>query len=1141
MPLARIGARNLQEAAMFKRFVLITSIAVGICVSVSSPLMAQSKEAGVKLFNEAKMIDDKARTNEDLEKAIEKYEQALRIFEKVKFGKGIGWAGNNLGMIYAGRGQDAKAVECYEKSLAAKRALQDRRGEGKTLNNLANVFRNWGQYEKAKEAYEKSLAISRELHDARDEAIALNNLGIVYKDWGQLARSHELFEKSVDICRKLKDRRGEGETLMNLGLIHKEWGQYDKAVELYGRSLAICKALNDRRRRARTLLNLGHVYYAWGKYDRARGAYEESLAIRVDVNDRLGEGISLMSLGLVYKDLGQYKKARAFYEKSLGIFRELKNLRNESITLNNLGDLCREQGQYAKAVAYYENGLSIKEAMKDLRGLGFSFNGLGDVYKEWGQYTRAMASYQKALAIRQELKSPDGESQSLNGLANLCAASGQYSKAMDLYEQSLAIKQKLQDRRGEAAVLIDIGRLHQQMDHWDKAVHNFSMASRIFNEIKVPTVGPKGLLAATYLDMGQIDHAQTLLRELASEYEEHPSKESYWGIEARLNLVNGNSNSALELYKQVLLSAEKSRNADLLSSTCTGLGLVYEALGENSSAAEYYLQSVNFTEDLRSSLSRSERENFFGVRVEGFGRVAPYKGLARVLMRLGKPTEAFQRSEYTKARVFAEALSLWSEEKRLDVPPDVLARDVELADQLAALKKARQKGYERENKEILAALDPQVKDVEQKFAEHLTMLRENYPLFAATKYPEPMDLSHAAFKDDEWALVYDVTDSGFLVYLTKGKNLIKSVFRPLPAKDLEGIVEKFRHPVELGPADSTSEKIRTFDFASGKKLSDLLLGDILSELPKNAPLIIIPDGPLGVLPFEMLVLNDGGKVDTDKSIPHVTGAEFFGDRNPISYYQSVTALTLARTLGKKQMPAERTLAMVDPVFSADDPRLVKAAAEERRAALDKLTGEKLMSFKSELSLEIPRLPLTSQLGDSLKKADPEKTDLFEGLGAQKAVLLQKDLKPYRSVVFGTHGYFGKDLPGVQEPVLILTLPGQPEGQDGFLRMTEVMGLKLNCDIAALTACQTGLGRHISGEGTMGMGRAFQYAGAKSVLMSLWSVSETASVNLVESFFKHLKEGKSKLEALRLAREEIRKAGYDHPFYWAPFILVGEVK
>ena len=125
-------------------------------------------------------------------------------------------------------------------------------------------------------------------------------------------------------------------------------------------------------------------------------------------------------------------------------------------------------------------------------------------------------------------------------------------------------------------------------------------------------------------------------------------------------------------------------------------------------------------------------------------------------------------------------------------------------------------------------------------------------------------------------------------------------------------------------------------------------------------------------------------------------------------------------------------------------------------------------------------------------------------------------------------------------LLVLVLLDQPQGTYGILRSSEVMGLKLNADIVALTACQTGLGRHISGEGTMGMGRAFQYAGAKSVLMSLWSVSENASVLLVESFFKHLKGGKNKLEAIKLARDEIRKAGFDHPFYWAPFILVGEV-
>jgi CHAT domain-containing protein len=107
-------------------------------------------------------------------------------------------------------------------------------------------------------------------------------------------------------------------------------------------------------------------------------------------------------------------------------------------------------------------------------------------------------------------------------------------------------------------------------------------------------------------------------------------------------------------------------------------------------------------------------------------------------------------------------------------------------------------------------------------------------------------------------------------------------------------------------------------------------------------------------------------------------------------------------------------------------------------------------------------------------------------------------------------------------------------------MTEVMGLNMNADIVALTACQTGLGKRTAGEGTMGMGRAFQYAGAKSVLMSLRSVSEVASVNMMKSFFRGLKDGKSKSEALSPARAELRNKGFDHPFFRAGFVLVGEV-
>ncbi len=345
------------------------------------------------------------------------------------------------------------------------------------------------------------------------------------------------------------------------------------------------------------------------------------------------------------------------------------------------------------------------------------------------------------------------------------------------------------------------------------------------------------------------------------------------------------------------------------------------------------------------------------------------------------------------------------------------------------------------------------------------------------------------------------------------------------------------------------ERLIEVPLAAGKRLSDLLLSDILDDLPQHVPLIIVPDGSLGTLPFEMLVLNDKGNIKTDRDIPYVSGAEFFGDRNTISYCQSVTALTLARVHAKAKLPKPGLLVMADPVFQEKDERTASVPKEQppTGAATSVLKWLNLMAAEEDGpmgvgGLKLPsflRLGRTRQLAYDLENLYKGPSKICVDFDASKSNFLKNispSLNHYDKIVFATHGYLGKDLPGIMEPVIVLTLI--PPGTDGYLRMTEIMGLNMNADIVALTACQTGLGKRVSGEGTLGMGRAFQYAGARTVLMSMWSVSELTSVRLVKSFFENMKNGKRKSEALSLARAEIRKK-YDHPFFWAAFILVGE--
>jgi tetratricopeptide (TPR) repeat protein len=706
---------------------------------------------------------------------------------------------------------------------------------------------------------------------------------------------------------------------------------------------------------------------------------------------------------------------------------------------------------------------------------------------------------------------------------------GQHDKAVSSYEKSLATCRELKDRKGEATSVMNVGRALQLRGEHNKALEHFQKGLAINTEIKLPTRWPKALMADTYLDTGDLAGAEPLLKEA--------NHNSRWG---RFYLLKTDYPKAKEHYGKILKSAEENRNAENFFTAYTGLGAACEGMKDDAAAVEYYEKAVKHTEDLRTSLAAAEREKFFDVKINGFFRTAPYEGLARTLLRQNRPQEAFKTTEYTRAGVFAEAMTRMGQGKNLAVPADIISQDTSLNNELAGLKKSLQKAFEKNNKQAVQSLEPQVKQAEAKLQAHIRTLRDKYPLFAATKYPEPMELSQAGLKDNEWALSFDVTDPGVIVYLTKGKTLEYAGFKPIKREDLDAMVRKFREQMEMPDGRIETSRLAAFDLALGKKLADLLLSEALQRLPKDTAVIVAPDDCRGELPFETLVLNGGGKVDKSGSIPTVTGAEFFGDRNPISYTQSVTDLTLARTFGSKGSTGRKTLVMDDPVFSLEDARVRKAETDRKERTLEALP-QNIMSIKNELGISFSRLPLTAKLGASLKKLDSGSTDEHSGFDASKQRLFKTPLKDYRTVVFATHGYAGTDLPGVMEPSLILTLVDQPKDQDGFLRLSEVMGLKLNADIAALTACQTGLGKRISGEGTMSLGRAFQYAGAKTVLMSLWSVSEQASVDMVESFFRNVKEGKPKLEALRLARQEIRAKGYDHPYFWAPFILVGETQ
>jgi tetratricopeptide (TPR) repeat protein len=1066
-------------------------------------------------------------------KAVEYYQRSLDLTRQVGDVSGEGQTLNNLGLVYSALGKNGRAIGYFEDSLEIKKKTGDSKGEGLILNNLGLVHSASGEYSKAINYYEKSLEVRKKVGDLKEEGQTLENLGNIYLARGPYPKAVEYYEKSLDIARKVSDVTREGQALNKLGLVHYSWGQYPKAIEYHEKCLEIRRKVGDSKGEGTTLNDLGNVYAAWGQYSKATECYQQSLDISKKFGDVRGEGAALNNFGMINHFRGEYVKAADYYEKSLEIFRKIGDVGAEGTTLNNLGVVYKDWGQYSKAVDHYGQSLEIRKRIGDLNGEGGSLNNLGRVYFFWGRYIKAIEYYEQSLEIRRRLGDLSGEGQALANLGNVYKAWGQYSKAIECYQQSLEIKKNIDDLRGEGVILGDLGNVYATQGQYSEALSILQKALQISRKIGVPTDSATDNIGNLYLDIGEIKKAEPFLIEA--------------GFDAslgRLCLLKADYSSAKKHYESLVKSSEQNRNTDNLFIAYTGTGVALENMGDDHRAAEYFRKAIDLTEDLRSALNASERGEFYNVRIWGFYRTAPYEGLARVLIKLNRPLDALRESEYTKARMFAEGLSKRAEGSTPEVSKDVVDLDSQLDEQLAALTKNLQRAYEKGNKDSIAVLELQVNETKIKLAKHVETLRREYPLFAATKYPKPMGLDQATLEVNEWVLVYHVTDSGIIIYLTKGKNLVKAVFKPIAVKEIDELIRSFRQPLEIGPKDKLEDKLKSFDFDSGKKLSDLLVADILSFLPKDSPVIIVPDGPLGMLPYEMLVLNDKGVIKTDGEIPYVSGAEFFGDRNLISYYQSLTALTLARIYSKRKSTEGGLLCIADPVYQEKDARMAGIANKTVPTGVLSSLFKRLNLMAAEndpqmSGLQFSRLALTSELAKALSETQ-KSSDVYTGFDASKTNFFNNvspSLNRYDKVVFATHGYFGSDLPGIMEPVLALTLV--PAGTDGFLRMSEVMGLNMNADIVALTACQTGLGKRVSGEGTMGMGRAFQYAGAKSALMSLWSVSEFTSVNLVKRFFQSVSEGKSKLEALALARREVRNKGFDHPFFWAPFILVGE--
>ncbi|MCW5966885.1 MAG: CHAT domain-containing protein [Blastocatellales bacterium] len=974
----------------------------------------------------------------------------------------------------------------YSAALESWKSLNDASGQARALKGIGDAHRMLNERDEARTAYEASLPLWRSAGDALYEALTLYNLGLVANAMNRKAEALDYLNRALPLHRAVRDRDGEAITLNALGVISNDLGEKRKALDYYRQSLELRRTGDDRAGVARMLNNIAVVYRDLGEKRRALDQYEQALRLWRAVGDRDGEAATLNNIGVVYLDLGEPQRALDSLARSLPLRRQPAA---RAITLNNLGRAYDLLGLSSEAVNHYNQALIIFREAKEKRGEAQTLNYIGLAQWSMGESASAIDVFNQALTLRREVGDKAGEAATLNNLGLAYEAAGDTVQARSAYEAALPLHREVSNPQGEAYTLNNLGFLKE---------------------------------------------------------------------------ANGELIAALEDHRRALELSRRTGDRMREAKVRYGIARVERARGRLNDARKEAEQTIRIVESLRTKLAGQELRASYRASVQRY-----YDLYIDVLMRMGRRQPrsgftgmAFETSERARARSLIEMLSESGIEIREGVDPELSARERELLEQIndkttEQIRLLSGKPSEAQTSEIAAEIDAltaQFRDVQSE-------IRSRSPRYADLVQPEPLsagEIQKTAIDSGTLLLEYALGDERSYLWVVDRDSLRGYV---LPRRSIvEDLARRYYEALTARSLriNSESETDRLKRIASadtdarrlGVQLSRMLLGQAAEHLAAKTirRLMIVPDGALAFVPFAALPRPGAMTAGRRIGKPLVAAHE-------ISYLPSASTLVVLRREEKGRTTPLKDLAVIaDPVFEPDDERVQRAGERTDPAATPASDITRLLVTKSaksaksqgagEAGWQVPRLPQTrEEAATILALAEENKRSSAFDFAANRSAVFGEDLGSHRILHFATHGFLNGANPELSGLVLSL-VDDKGTPQNGFLLAPEIYNLKLRAtELVVLSACQTGLGREVRGEGVVGLVRGWMYAGAPRVVYSLWSVSDQATADLMKNFYVRMFErGASPAAALRAAQNEmLRDARWSAPYYWAAFGLQGEMR
>lgn len=505
--------------------------------------------------------------------ALDAHNQALEIFRTLKDRSGEAGALSNIGNVYGSLWESVsekrKALDYYNQTLAILKEIGDRNNEGTLLNNIGVLCKSIGEYEKALAYYNQAVSVQKALGDSNGEAITLLNIGAVYSSLGDNRSAVEYLNRALLLLRAADNRHGEASVLRNLGSVYEELGDGQKAIELHKQALAIFQSISDRPGEAEALTGLGSAYESLSNAKDALNYYKQALQLRQAIRDRRQEAILLLRIGRVTSDLFGQQSALDYYTRALTIFTAIADP-DDAETTALIGTVYGSLGQQQKALEYYLRALPILRASSGAMKVGQTLEKIGTAYRELGEWEKALTSFNQALVTFHASGSRAGEADVLNGIGLVYDHLAELQKALDSYQRALALFKEVRDQRGEAVTLNNLGSVHNSLNEDKKALEYYLQAWRLHQAL-----GDRPAEATILNNIGL----------MYSEFDHHKE--------------------ALEFYNLALSIERSLGDPSGEATTLNNLGSLYHSLKEPQKAIEAYYQALALHRSLGERLGEA--------------------------------------------------------------------------------------------------------------------------------------------------------------------------------------------------------------------------------------------------------------------------------------------------------------------------------------------------------------------------------------------------------------------------------------------------------------------------------------------------------------------------------------------------------